>query len=99
MTSSLLPTPSRALATEAEAHMPPEWFTVTETATRLNLHISTIYRHLRAGTFPCRSMRVGRSWRISAEDVTTLGTNLRQILGAAAPDAYASLLAAVVDDE
>lgn len=77
--------------------MSPEWFTVTEAAKRLDVHISTVYRHLRAGTFPCRSMRVGRSWRICAEDVTALGGTLRTMLAEATPDAYASLLAALLE--
>lgn len=40
---------------------------VIETAERLRLSTSTIYRMLNTGSFPVRAFRIGRSWRIDAD--------------------------------
>lgn len=92
---ALLP---RAFEPEDEAPMCAEWLSVIETATLLNLHVSTIYRHLHAGTFPCRSMRVGRAWRIRAEDVEGLRTSLANLLRDGDTAANASALLALLGE-
>jgi excisionase family DNA binding protein len=48
------------------------WLTVAVAAERTGVHPTTVYRQLWAGTFPCRTIRVGltgRAWRIHAGDL------------------------------
>lgn len=82
-----------------EEPMSGEWLTVAEAAKRLNLHRSTIYRHLNDGTLPCESIRIGRAWRIRATGVDTLRADLLAVLRNGGTDANASVLAALIGDE
>ena len=70
----------RAPEPEIELPMSGEWLSVAETADRLDVHVKTVYRHLRAGTLPCRTLKIGRTWRIQTDDVETLVTRLRDLL-------------------
>lgn len=96
--SSLQALVSRASEPEEEPTMTGEWLSAIETAKRLNLHISTVYRHLHAGTFPAQTMRVGRSWRICTADVDNIRIALRLLLDDAEPDAYASVLSQLIGE-
>lgn len=62
------PLPQRAPAPDRSPAMPGEWLTVTELALLWRLHPNTVYRHLNNGTLPCETKRIGRCWRIKAED-------------------------------
>lgn len=48
--------------------MSGEWLTVMELAILWRLHPNTVYRHLNNGTLPCETKRIGRCWRIKADD-------------------------------
>lgn len=76
--------------------MAAEWLSVAETAEYLHLHRSTVYRHLQDGTLPCQSMRIGRVWRIRADDVDQLRRCLASLLKTKDPATGASVLNALV---
>jgi excisionase family DNA binding protein len=58
-------------------------YSVHTTAERFGVYPGTVYRHLAAGTFPCRAVRIGRVWRISAADVEDYLRRRRDELGEA----------------
>lgn len=45
---------------------------VYEVALRLKLAPKTVRKQLAAGTFPCRAIKVGNSWRVIAADLDKL---------------------------
>lgn len=45
------------------------WLTVIETAQRFRCSKKTILRHLAAGTFPLRAIKIGSMWRIDGSDL------------------------------
>jgi excisionase family DNA binding protein len=77
--------------------MPTQWLTPRQVSNRLNLHVSTVYRHLHAGTFPCRSLRIGRAWRIDAAQVDSLKRDLQELLANGDTAATASVLTALIE--
>lgn len=46
-----------------------QWVGVGDAAARLRINRQTAYRHLNAGTFPARALKVGRMWRIDLADL------------------------------
>jgi excisionase family DNA binding protein len=81
-----LPAPllERAPKPGTDAVMPDQWLTVNESCTLWKLHRNTVYRHLRNGTLPVRTMRIGRSWRINAADAETFLFALNYLIALAA---------------
>lgn len=69
-----------------DAVMPDEWLTVGESCQLWKLHRNTVYRHLRDGTLPCRTMRIGRNWRINAADAESMLFALNYLITQSAVD-------------
>jgi excisionase family DNA binding protein len=77
---------ARVLTPESDAHMPDSWMTVREASVEWRVHPNTIYRHLTAGTLPCRVRKVGRVWRLNAADVHAVRDQFTAVMAEAEAD-------------
>lgn len=67
--------------------MEERWRTVAEVAVIWRVHPNTIYRALKAGTFPCEARKVGRVWRIRDPEAQAEGWAAMVAAAGTDPDA------------
>lgn len=48
------------------------WLTTEEASTYLSISPETLRKWLRRGTLPVRTQKIGRQWRVYAEDLKNL---------------------------